>query len=79
MQIGGDDKSNLCRLVLDGKIISETTISTAQLRNVVIGKLETSSNSTSSFDLQEFYAYRHHGNSDHINDFIKVTDWLKYR
>lgn len=79
LQIGGDDESSVVKLVLDGEVVSTLTIPTGELETIIIGNNQTGNSATASFDLEEFYAYRHHGISDHLTNFIKVTDWLKYR
>lgn len=79
LQIGGDDESSVVKLVLDGEVVSTLTIPTGELETIIIGNNQTGNSATASFDLEEFYAYRHHGISDHLANFIKVTDWLKYR
>ncbi len=79
LEIGGDDKSSVVKLVLDGEVVSTLTIPTGELESIIIGNNQTGSLATASFDLEEFYAYKHNGMSEHLADFIKVTDWLKYR
>ena len=79
LEIGGDDKSSVVKLVLDGEVVSTLTIPTGELESIIIGNNQTGSSATASFDLEEFYAYKHNGMSEHLADFIKVTDWLKYR
>lgn len=79
LQVGGDNVSSVVKLVLDGKVVSTKTIPTGSLNIVIVGNNQPTNDSTTSFDLQEFYAHRHSGNSDKIDEFIKVTDWLKYR
>lgn len=79
LQVGGDNVNNVVKLVLDGMVVSTQTIPTGSLDVVILGNNQPNNDSTASFDLQEFYAYRHHGVSDKIDEFIKVTDWLKYR
>jgi len=79
LMIGGDLVGSFARLILDGEVVSSLSIPTSQLGYIVIGNNQTGSSATASFDLEEFYAFKHHGASDFTSDFIKVVDWLKYR
>jgi len=79
LQVGGDDVSSVVKLILDGRVLLTQTIATAELKIFLIGNGGDGNTDTCLYDLQEVVAHKIQGMADHIDEFINVVDWLKYR
>ena len=79
LEVGGDEKSSVVKLLLDGRELLTQTIPTGQLTQLNVGNNQTGSTDTCTFDLQEVAAYRLGSATSKITDFKRVLEWLKYR